>query len=215
MKILVTIVLILFPALSVYSESTNETDRGGVSVGMAIKPSLFKNGVVFLTGAKLGLSFNENYYAGLALYGITFQQYKPDVMDIQDSITLYPNIELSYYGFEFEYNPNSDALLSPSFLIFSGFYINSFNIPNTIVKAANYNPDYKESNNSFIIEPSINLNLHLKSYYMITIGICYRYFFALNKTYKTLTRIDKSQFVMDNTELNGISLGIIIRFGSF
>ena len=218
MKYFIILIMIIVLTISAYSEDKKDsvdTQSAGVSVGMAFKPSYFKNGFALLTGAKLGLTYNKNYYAGLALYGLTFQQYKPDVIDEPDTTVIYPNLELSYYGLELEYNLNPESILSPSFMLFSGFYINSFNIPNTVVKSSNYNPDYKESNNSFLLEPSVNLNFHLKSFYVFTVGISYRYFFGVEKSYKTLTRSDKSKFVMDNTELNSLSVNVYIRFGSF
>jgi hypothetical protein len=218
MKIIITLFLYFILSHSAFSEEIKDTSNAhnvGVSVGMVLKPSLFKNGFGLLTGAKLGLTINENYYAGFALYGITFLQYKPDVIDLPDTTILYPNLELSYYGLEFEYDFNPKSLISPSILIFGGFYVNSFNIPNTIIKSNNYNPDYKESTNSFILEPAFNLNLHLKSFYVVNLGVSYRYFFGIDKTYQTLTRADKSQFIMNNSELNGVSVNICIRFGSF
>jgi hypothetical protein len=215
MKLFIISFLIFLYLCPLFSQEKKDEQSSGVSVGLVIKPSIFKNGFAFLTGVKMGLTFNENYYAGIALYGITFQQYKPDVIDILDSSSLYPNLELSYYGFEFEYNLNPQALFSPSFLIFSGFYINSLNIPNIVINSANYNPDYKESNNSFIIEPSINMSYQDKSFYRVTLGLSYRYFIAVNRLYRTLARSDRTPFIMDNSELNGISFSVIIRFGSF
>lgn len=199
----------------VENDIINSENSVNVSFGPVLKPNFLPEEMIFFTGFKSGVTFNGKYYLGIGLYGTTFEKYFPEITDIKYNIQ--PNLELNYIGFEAEYNLEPSNAIYPTFGIFAGLSLLRFDIPYTedSVTKQIYEPDYKENKLPFTIEPSVSINLNLKSFYRIGLGVAYR--IVLNEDYKYQNIQTKSlnEYVLKNGDLNSLSIYLNIRFGGF
>ena len=209
MKII--IIYIVFIIL-IINNAKAESDIG-LSVGPVLKPSLIDNTLLWMTGSRIGVTFNQKYYLGISLYGSTFDSYQPLVEDA--NYIIYPEMNINFISLETEYNisPNDEIFLSLS--LNNGVSLSKFDIPYLEDPEGNlYNPPYKENVINYFVEPGISLNLNFKAFYKINIGLSYRYVFINNTAITNLIK-DNTQFFLDNSYLNGINLNFAIRFGGF
>lgn len=205
--------LLVYIAIFCCTLGSVRADSFGVSLGPFIKTSLVQDNLVWLTGARLGVTFDKEYYIGLSLYGTTFDSYKPNVQDL--NYILYPDFNFNFIGLEAEYNISPDSEIFPSICINNGISLAKFDIPYSIDKNGQlYNPNYRENTVSYYIEPSINLNFNFKSFYKMSLCLSYRYA-LLKKTAINGLVENNSQFYLDNSYLNGLNLAFSVRFGRF
>lgn len=209
MKVIILNIVLIFMFL-VNSKAETEI---GLSAGPILKPSLIDNTLLWMTGTRIGITIDNNYYVGLSLYGSTFDSYQPAVED--SKYLLYPEMNINFISIETEYNIYPENEIFYSLSLNNGLSLSKFEIPYSLEKDGSlYNPAYKENTLSYFVEPGISLNLNFKSFYKVNIGLSYRYVVLDPTPINSLIRND-SQFYLDNSYLNGLNLNFAIRFGGF
>lgn len=195
--------------------TSNLYSEVNINFGIAMQPTFVADKFSIVTGAKVGLNLNENLFVGASLYGMTLFKNSIDGIDL--IIDEKPILEFYYYGFEFEYYflPQKTIHFSTgAFIGWSDFYLN---VPPFEDEVGNrYNPEYFGINSSIIIKPSLNLNINLKNYYRVVVGLSYRYLPEFEKSYSEVTReSDKQAYIINSSTLNGFALNFVVRFGGF
>ncbi len=207
MKIIVSNIIFL---LLIISAGKAEV---GISLGPYLKPSLIKDNVVWLTGSKIGTTFDNTYYVGISVYGSTFDTYHPNVEDA--NYILYPEFSFNFISIETEYNFSPESNFFVSLSLNNGISLAKFDIPYSLDENNNlYVPEYRENTLSYFTEPGINFNFNFKSFYKLNLCLSYRYVFLGATPIAKLLQNNK-QFYLDNSYLNGLNLSLSIRFGSF
>jgi len=207
MKKFLYIIILLF-SLSYYSNS-----QLAFSIGPLLKPVLMNNEVVVLTGMRAGATISKNYFIGLSLDGITIDTYSPDVKD--KIYEIYPNLDLSKIGIDFDYHFNTDDFLYYSLGIISGLSLIKFDMAYYIENSTNnlYNPDYKTNKMFLFIEPKFSFNLNFKDFYKVIFGLSYLYVFTNGTDYNLISNNNK--FRLESNKVSGLSLFFAVTFGSY
>jgi len=208
MKKFLYIIILLF-SLSYYSNS-----QLAFSIGPLLKPVLMNNEVVVLTGMRAGATISKNYFIGLSLDGITIDTYSPDVKD--KIYEIYPNLDLSKIGIDFDYHFNTDDFLYYSLGIISGLSLIKFDMAYYIENSTNnlYNPDYKTNKMFLFIEPKFSFNLNFKDFYKVIFGLSYLYVFTNGTDYDNLIS-NNNKFRLESNKVSGLSLFFAVTFGSY
>lgn len=203
----ITFIIFILSGVNLYSF--------GVNFGIVMQPTYPDDKFSIISGVKLGGNINKNIFVGGALYGITLFKNSVDASDVKTSLK--PTLELNYFGLEAEYYFFPESTFHVSAGCFAGWADVYFNVPITPEDNNEvYIPHYKSSVTSIIIKPSVNINLNIKSYYKISAGISYRFLPDYKFQTNSLLHDSNSQpFYFDSSNLNGFSLNLVFRFGSF
>ncbi|MHB8852874.1 MAG: hypothetical protein ACYC6P_05925 [Ignavibacteriaceae bacterium] len=152
-----------------------------------------------LVGGYGGWLINHSFLIGVGGYGlanaITYHGY-----GVQ--LALYPNlnfpfhendIRFGYGGLVLEYIGNHSKLVHSSFSILIGAgNINS-----------GYNSNYLSENNFFVVEPELNLEFNITTFFRINSGIGYRFISGIKSGYYS------------DVNLNAPELSLNLKFGKF
>ena len=170
-----------------------EMSNGGFG-GPVIKYTQIRNEPAVLVGGRGGWIINHTFVIGGGGYGLVNQIEA-------DYFTNYgePYINFGYGGFELEYIIQSDQLLHFSIYTLIG------------AGGVNYRDDSQSSwydwdyNNDefFVLEPALNVEVNITSFFRINAGASYRYISGLN--YNNL----------QNEDFSGFSGVLTMKFGSF
>lgn len=206
--ILMVFLLIVFTAKS-YSNNI------GINFSAVMQPTYLNNQFSLITGGKVGLNITPEIFLGLALYGTTLFKNKVDAID--PLVIQRPVLELSYYGLDVEYYFKPKNMYHFSISAFAGWSNIFFNIPPfEDTNKVRYKPDYFNGKSSLILKPSVNLNLNIKDFYRIVVGVSYRYFPGYEYNVKELVNVsDNMPYKITSEELDGFAINVAVRFGGF
>jgi hypothetical protein len=205
-----SIILLLF----VFSTKSFSKDIG-INITTVAQPTYLNSQFSLITGGRAGINITPEFYFGLALYGTTLFKNKVDAIDpiVDDR----PVLELFYYGLDAEYYILPKNTVHFSISTFVGWSDIFFNIPayeDDIGRR--YKPEYFNGKKSLILKPSVNLNLNLKHFYRIVLGISYRYLPGFEYNVPDLMNVsDNMPYRISSKELNGFAINVAVRFGSF
>ncbi len=192
-----------------------EISLANLNFGVVMQPTVLNNDFTIISGARMGLNLNSNYYVGLALYGSTL--FKNPIKS-SDPITLEkPIIELNYYGIEGEYFFLPENTLHFSVAAFLGLAEAHLKTPPYDDEEGNrYVPEYNAGISTYVFKPTVNLNINIKPFYRIVVGVSYRYVTSINyETAFLVNDSDNKPYKMNSKVLNGLALNFAIRFGGF
>jgi hypothetical protein len=206
---------IIYTLVALITISTQALSEINMNFGAVMQPTALNKDFVIISGARVGLNFTDNFYSGLALYGTTLFK---NSIEASDPISKEkPILELNYYGVESEYFifPKETIHLSVSALFGMAYtYLNTD--PFDLADGNRYFPEYNTGHSTMVIKPTINLNLNIKSFYRIVIGVSYRY--LTDFTYESTALINDSdnlKYKISSEQLNGFAINMAVRFGGF
>jgi hypothetical protein len=165
-------------------------ESGGYG-GPVWKLSSINGHSALLTGGRGGWILNHIFVIGVGGYSLS-TEVKADPLSQNDK-PLY--IELYYGGLELEYIHNSDNMLHWTFHTLLG---------GGSVDLLEHDPENKiESDNLFVIEPSLNADLNITNWFRLGMGISYRLVTGITSDH------------ISNSELSGFGGLLILKFGKF
>ena len=198
-KINLIILLLVLSAFSYAQEirtltSSDTTKTFGGYGGPLIEVTQISNDWGVLFGGKGGFIVNRKFAFG----GVgTAMLNNPDFIGSTQSESTDVPLQLSYATggvfFEYFFNLESPVHLSiPLNIMGGGVTINEENTDNEI-----------ESSGMFVIQPGINLEFNVTEHFIPTFYVTYRQVLA--------SKLEN----LDNKDLSGISMGLILKFGAF
>lgn len=201
MQLLYSFVIFLFITSTTSAQeetifsSAHKTGGFGAPV---VKVTTTKDQTAILFGGRGGWVINHSFIIGGGGYGI--------VSEVDAESRVLPkegplDIELGYGGLELEYIINPQSLAHYSAYILLG--IGSNNYVKDKGSTFDSNEQSGESDFVFVIEPAINAELNVTSWFRLDAGMSYR-----------LVR-DVNQPGLKNNDLSGISGLITFKFGKF
>ncbi len=206
------IAIILIFVSSIYISNAKDF---GINIGVSIQPTFIDNDFALISGGKLGINYKNNYYLGLAISSNTLFKHKINAYDIY--IKSIPIFEINHYGLDLEYYFFPEDAIHLSLGVFAGNSNIYFSIVNDEADYKyDYFPNYLNGKNTLILQPSANINLNFKDFYRIVIGISYKFY--PNFEYEIPELINKDNeaiYKISSNDINGFSLNLIVRFGSF
>lgn len=205
--------LYLFVALIVLAKP--EISEADLNFGVVMQPTGLNGDFTIISGARMGLNLDSNYYVGLALYASTL--FKNPINAIDPISSQKPIIELNYYGVEGEYFLLPENTFHFSVAAFVGLAETYLNTPPYDDEDGNrYLPEYGGGNSSYVFKPTVNLNINIKPFYRIVVGVSYRYFVSINyQTASLVNDSDNQPYKLNSELLNGLALNFAVRFGGF
>jgi len=144
----------------------------------------------YLSGGRGAWLINHKFGIGAGGYGT--------ITDAKSSYELNGRplyIQLEYGGLELEYIHQSDKVLHWTVIAFFG---------NGTVKLRHHSPDREvQEDRIYVLEPSINADINVAKWFRIGFGASYRYALGLDLA------------PLAQTDINGLSGLVILKFGSF
>jgi len=173
---------------------TGEMSNGGFG-GPVIKYTQIKNEPAVLVGGRGGWIINHTFIIGGGGYGLANQIEADYFTDYYNK----PYINFGYGGFELEYIIQSDKLVHFSIYTLIGaggvnYRDNSYN---------NWEDWDYNSDEFFVLEPALNVEVNITSFFRINAGANYR--FISGVSYDNLK----------NEDFSGFSGVLTLKFGSF
>jgi hypothetical protein len=191
-------VLSLFLCFQLFAQEqtlvgSGEMSNGGFG-GPVIKYTQIKNEPAVLVGGRGGWIINHTFVIGGGGYGLA-NQIEADYFTNYNQ----PYIDFGYGGLELEYIIQSDQLVHFSIYTLIGaggvhFRDNSYD---------DWDDWYFDSDEFFVLEPALNVEVNITSFFRINAGANYRYISGLN--YNNL----------NNEDFSGFSGVLTLKFGSF
>ncbi len=163
----------------------------------AIKITSLSGHTALVIGGKFGFVINENIVIGGGFYGL-ISNVHTDYIDIPSGQNVM--INLNYGGLELEYIFFSRFLIHGSIellLAGGGVY---FDISDKSVPHNNYSKV-----NFLVYEPSLNIEYNTLSWLRID----------LNLSYRIITSYELENYGVSQKDLNGLTAGLIFKFGSY
>lgn len=165
-------------------------ENGGYG-GLVWKLTSIKGNSAILAGARGGWILNHTFAIGGGGYS-TISDIKAEVFT-EDNEPWY--IILDYGGLELEYIHNSDKLVHMTFHTLIG---------GGQVRLVQDHSDYEiASDNLFVIEPSLDVDLNITNWFRLGVGISYR----------LVTGLDSD--IVNNSDVSGVNGLLILKFGKF
>ena len=165
-------------------------ENGGYG-GLAWKLSSINGTSTVLAGARGGWILNHTFAIGGGGYSI-ISDVKTELFS-QNDRPLY--IMLDYGGLELEYIHNSDNLFHWTLHTLLG---------GGQVILQEHNPENNlASDNLFVFEPSLNVDLNITHWFRMGMGVSYR----------LVTGIEGD--IVDNSDVNGVNGLLVLKFGKF
>jgi hypothetical protein len=151
-----------------------------------------------MVGGRGGWIFNHSMALGGGLYGVVNEVDAPkSALPLEGPL----DIEFGYGGFEAEYVLHSNSLIHSSFYALIGGGVTNF-VKDTGSKLES-NEQAGESHFMFVLEPAVNAELNVITWFRINAGISYR-----------LT-IGANQEGLDDSDFSGLTGSITFKFGRF
>ncbi len=197
MKKLIMIIL-LIAMQQIYAQektlvSSGEYASGGFGAPVLKYTSINKQGALML-GGRGGWIINHSFVLGGGIYGVA-SKVTGDILNEDIIEGEQDKIHFMYGGFEFEY------IFTPMRVFHISLY--------TLLGAGNifYLNLYEENHNMgqafFVVEPAVNIELNITTFFHLAFGVSYRYTSGAN--YQTISDTDVSGF-------NGM---LTFKFGKF
>lgn len=209
MKTRLLFLFMLFPVLALAQEETllsGEVSHGGFG-GPVVKFTRINGQDAVLVGGRGGWVINHTFVIGGGGYGL--------VSDVRPTVPGFFNqdkLMLGYGGLELEFILQSDRVVHLTVPVLigagavgyrTGYWGDDFDL--------NLGIDNR-FDTFFIIEPGVNLELNVASFFRINAGISYRHVAGVGVP----TDITGTQRPLtSNSELRGVSWMIGLKFGSF
>ena len=179
---------------------TDGVDHGGYGA-LVLKLTSINDKPALLVGARGGWIINHTFSIGLAGYGLATNVRA-------NSVGLFGQeyVNFGYGGLDLEYIANSDRVVHLSFhtLIGGGVVGFRYGWDDNGWNDLHLNNDwYRLHDTFFVIEPGVNLDLNITSWFRTSVGASYRHISGVSSKAST------------NSGLSGPSGMISFRFGSF
>ncbi len=193
MKRLCVLILVSILASTGFAQEDSKTllsgkiEHGGYG-GPQVTLSEVNGEIGILTGVRGGWIINHTYVLGLGGYNLQ-NEVKADI----DS----RNLEMSYGGLHFEYIVDSDRLIHYYFQALFG----SGNVNYSSREFVNESESEKDW--FWVVQPAAYVELNVVEYFRIGVGLSYRY---VN---------DVELPNLSNTDINGLGLNLLFKFGKF
>jgi hypothetical protein len=173
----------------------SEIESGGFG-GPSLKITQLNNENAVLLGARGGWIINHTFVLGGAGYGLVTR------VQAQKTDSIHHTIDFGYGGLDLEYIASSNNLvhLSIGLLVGAGgvgYRNDDDNRYDDIID------DSHPKDAFFILEPNVQANLNVTSFFRIAAGVSYRYISGLQSQLAT------------NTSLDGVSGVLTLKFGKF
>ena len=172
---------------------SGEMSNGGFG-GPVVKYTQIKNEPAVLVGGRGGWIINHTFVIGGGGYGLVNQIEADYLVDFNQ-----PYINFGYGGLELEYIIQSDRLVH--FSIYTLIGAGGVNYRDKYYNDW-YNWDF-HSDEFFVLEPALNVEVNITSFFRINAGASYRYISGLS--YNDLS----------NEDFSGFSGVLTFKFGSF
>lgn len=176
---------------------SNANKTGGFGAPV-LKVTTIKDQTAILFGGRGGWVINHSFIIGGGGYGIV-SEVDADAGVLPEEGPL--DIELGYGGLELEYLVNPQSLTHYSAYILLG--VGSNNYVKDKGSVFDSNEQTGESDFVFVIEPAINAELNVTTWFRLDAGMSYRYVHDVN------------QPGLKNSDLSGISGQVTFKFGKF
>lgn len=199
MKTLIRLTLISFIlCIQIFAQEQTLVGNGKISNGgfggPVIKYTQIKNEPAVLVGGRGGWIINHTFVIGGGGYGLANQIEAEYINNY-----IQPYINFGYGGFEMEYIIQSDQLLHFSvYTLIGAGGVNYRDNSNDFWE----DWDYK-SDEFFVLEPALNVEVNITSFFRVNAGASYRYISGVN--YDNLK----------NEDFSGFSGVLTLKFGSF
>lgn len=215
-KLLCSSIKIKFLLVSLFfTLNVNSYSDVGINFSVVMQPTYVNENFSLITGGRFGFNLSPELYIGISAYGTTL--FKSDIGATDPLIDVNPIFEMYYYGIEPEYYFNPKDFVGVSVSLFAGKTDILFNIPtHRNEDGTRYYPKYSDGSNTFILKPAVNINLNLKDFYRIAIGLSYRFLPSFNYVVSELVDSKSNNtLILKPENLNGLALNFMVRFGSF
>ena len=189
MKKMLLIVLILFsiPAFAQEETLIGQNFESGGFGGPVMKLTGMGGSAAIVTGARGGWIVNNQFVIGGGIYGSQTDA------SANDSL----NFDIDYLGLELEYVHNPKDLFHWSAYTLIGWGDANFNHKN---EAKDYDIN---DENFFIIEPAINGEMNVTSFFRLGAGLSYRYVVGVDRLGLT------------DSDVRGLTFLLTFKFGKF
>jgi hypothetical protein len=181
--------LISFPL-----SAQNKFDAFGAA---AVKFTSLSNQSVLILGGKFGLVINKSIILGGGFYGL-INNVSANYIDAPSGQQVIMN--LNYGGLELEYIffPDSKVHGSLEILLAGGGVY--FEVPDKSIPHNSYSKD-----NFLLYEPSVNIEFNAVTWLHIDLSF----------SYLIITSYDAVNYGIDKNDLNGATVGLVFKFGSY
>jgi hypothetical protein len=199
--ILVLAVISLFISFQLYGQEQTLAGNGEMSSsgfgGPVIKYTQIKDKPGVLIGGRGGWIINHTFVIGGGGYGLV-TQIEADYLFHNDKTYL----NFGYGGLELEYIIQSDNVLH--FTVYTLIGAGGINYKDNHGNDCNNYYDWSFSNDEFfVLEPAINIEVNITSFFRLNTGVNYRFISGVN--FDTIK----------NEDLSGVSGTLTLKFGSF
>lgn len=211
MKRFLLLVLFIIPALMYAQESTllsGEVDHGGFG-GPVVKMTRINGADALLVGARGGWIINHTFVIGLGGYGLV-----TDIVPKTPGLFGTDRLLLGYGGLELEFIMASDEVVHVTFPVLIGAGAVGY-------RSAIFDDDWglnlhlsfdQRYDTFFVIEPAVNVELNVASFFRIAAGVSYRHVTGVNAP---VDAFGTPRPLTTNADLRGVSGMLVFKFGSF
>ena len=136
--------------------------------GVTTKLTQFNREVASINGIFGGVVFNRQLYVGVSAFALTSNILQPGVQDVKGCV---PRWNMGYGGLTFEYIHASNKLLH----LTAGTLIGAGEVKKNWTHSFKNDSDrFFDKSIFFVIEPSVNAELNMSSWFRIALGGSYR-----------------------------------------
>ena len=161
-----------------------------------------------LKGGRGGWIINNMIVIGGGGYSTISRHTSSGISHTYGGKTFEPNIRLNYGGLELEFISNPNRIVHTSFYLLIGGGDIRLEAPTLEFPLSTSKPDYK-SDEFFILDPRINVEINLVSWFRVNAGIGYRAVFGVD--YQPFDDIAS----IGNSDIGGFTAMMTFKFGKF
>ncbi len=198
MKTMMLFLLTILVALPVFAQEqtlfAGKIEHGGYG-GPVVKFTTVNDKFGVLVGGRGGWIIDHTLVIGGGGYGLVNEV---EANTVEPQIGKY--LEFGYGGFEIEWVVNSDKLVHFSIhTLIGGGGVQYRSESGDIAFQDRYNDEF------FVLEPGATLDINVTTWVRFSVGATYRY----------INGIESDSKLTSNTDLNGLSAMVMLRFGKF
>ena len=197
MKRLLLFLLLFAVAQSAFGQEKTllrgKIDHGGFG-GPVVKFTQIDDQFGVLVGGRAGWIIDHSIVLGFGGYGLSNEVKGENTFAGFDQ-----NLNFGYGGFEMEYIVKSDDLVHLTFYTLIGAGAVNYRL-DAEVTDINWDP---EADPFFALEPAVNFEINLTTFFRLNIGAGYRYISGVN------------DYGLTDSDLSGLSGNLTFKFGSF
>jgi len=195
------IMLFAFAAnLAAQEEETlfkGDFEKGGFG-GPVVKFTSIKNQGAIMVGGRGGWIINHSLALGGGGYGVVTEVDAPaGVLPLEGPL----DIEFGYIGFEVEYIIHPKSLLHFSIYTLAGG--GATNFVKDVGPVTESNEQAGETDFLFVLEPAVNAELNITTWFRLNAGVSYRLTSGVN------------QVGLDESDFSGMTATLTFKFGKF